>query len=224
MLTQRLSWGGTAIISALGAYLAWAQVANDLAKWSIYLIAALLLIASVLAFPCGRNDDGSPRRLLNVRVRGRNNPTFVSGDGSMNTTTVLSTGKGPVSVNVDGLQVTLTELRQLSLDASRAEVLPAARAVASETVIAEIDRHSDVMTDKVLDRINETNPGLFVRWDDPRFLAVLTSAQRSYAETGDEDLADVLASLVVGLAALPIRSRREIILRQAVDLAPKLWG
>jgi hypothetical protein len=74
MLTQRLSWGGTAIISALGAYLAWAQVANDLAKWSIYLIAALLLIASVLAFPCGRNDDGSPRRLLNVRVRGRNNP------------------------------------------------------------------------------------------------------------------------------------------------------
>lgn len=80
------------------------------------------------------------------------------------------------------------------------------------------------MTDKVLDRINETNPGLFVRWDDPRFLAVVTSAQRSYAETGDEDLTDVLASLVVGLAALPIRSRREIILRQAVDLAPKLWG
>ena len=74
----------------------------------------------------------------------------------------------------------------------------------------------------MLDRINETDPGLFVRWADPRFLAVLTSAQRSYAETGDEDLGDLLANLVASIAAQPIRSRREIILRQAIDVAPRL--
>jgi hypothetical protein len=78
------------------------------------------------------------------------------------------------------------------------------------------------MTDKVVDRINETNPGLFVRWNEPRFLAVLTSVQRSYAETGDEDLGNTLASLVAGLASKPIRSMHEIVLRQAIDVAPHL--
>lgn len=126
------------------------------------------------------------------------------------------------TVNVNGLQVTLTELRQMSLDASRAEVLPAARVVASKAAIETIDSRIEVLTERVIERINERDPGLFARWDDPRFLAALTSAQRSFAETGDEDLADTLSSLVVELAAQPIRSRREIILRQAITVAPQL--
>ena len=220
MLGQRLTWGGTAIVSALMIYLAWAQIADHLAKWSFGVIGGLLFIASMIMFPWGRKDDGSPRRLINVNVRGRNNPTFTAGDSSTNTANVLNTGAG--TVNVNGLQVTLTELRQLAIDAGHAEVLPAARAVASETAKAEIERRFVVITDKVLGRINGTDPGLFVRWADPRFLAVLTSAQRSYAETGDEDLGDLLANLVASIAAQPIRSRREIILRQAIDVAPRL--
>jgi hypothetical protein len=70
-------------------------------------------------------------------------------------------------------------------------VLPEARGVASEAAVAEINHRTDFFLDKVIQRFNETNPGLFARWDDPRFLAAFTSAQRSYAETGDESLADL---------------------------------
>ena len=119
MLGQRLTWGGTAIVSALMIYLAWAQIADHLAKWSFGVIGGLLFIASMIMFPWGRKDDGSPRRLINVNVRGRNNPTFTAGDSSTNTANVLNTGAG--TVNVNGLQVTLTELRQLAIDAGHAE-------------------------------------------------------------------------------------------------------
>jgi hypothetical protein len=139
-----------------------------------------------------------------------------AGDGAVQ----VHTDRG--TVNINGVPVTISDIRQLSLDASRAEVLPAARAVASETAVAVIDQRIGELTDKVLEKIKQKNPGLFARWDDPRFLAALTSALRSYAETGDEDLADLQANLLVALASQPIRSRREIILRQAIDVAPRL--
>jgi hypothetical protein len=217
MLAPRLLWGGGAIISALTVYLAWAQVADHLARWSFGVIGGLLFIASMIMFPWGQNDDGLPRRLIKTNVRGRNNPTFVTGEGSTNTGNILNTGRGNVTVGV-----TATEARQISIDASHAEVLPAARAVASATAVAAIDERSGKLVDLVIARINETNPQLFVRWDDPRFLAALVSAQRSYAETGDDDLADILASMLEGLASQPIRSRREITLRQAIEVAPRL--
>lgn len=221
MFAQRLLWGGTTITSLVMGFLAFVQVENQLIRWSACIVFGLLFIASMVIFPYGQNPDGSAKRLINVVTRGRNNVTFVSDDGANNTGNVVNTGRGSQTVNNTGLQVTMTEIRQQSLDASRAEVLPAARAVASETAIAEIDRRSGEITDKVIEHLNE-NPELFARWNDPRFLAALTSAQRSYAETGDEDLADVLAGLVAGLASEPIRTRREIILRQAIDVAPRL--
>jgi hypothetical protein len=48
MLAKRLSRGGGAIISALTVYLAWAQVANHLAKWSI-VIGGLPFIVCMMA-------------------------------------------------------------------------------------------------------------------------------------------------------------------------------
>ena len=114
--------------------------------------------------------------------------------------------------------VTEERAREIAEIASREVVLREGRAVA-EAVITERTGH---ITDLVFDRINVRDTELFNRFEDPRFLAALTSAQRSYAETGDEDLAEVLASLVVELASQPIRSMHEIVLRQAIDVAPHL--
>ena len=102
--------------------------------------------------------------------------------------------------------------------ASRETVLREGRAVA-EAVITE---RVDYLTSLIFDRIKQEDTSLFNRFEDPRFLAALTDAQRGYAETGDTDLAQVLANLVAGLAGQPVRSRREIILRQAITLAPQL--
>ena len=65
------------------------------------------------------------------------------------------------------------DIRRVSIDASHTEVLPAARAVAGDTAVEVIDERIGVITDKVIEQINEKDPKLFVRWQDPRFLAAL---------------------------------------------------
>lgn len=114
--------------------------------------------------------------------------------------------------------VTEERAREIAEAASRETVLREGRAVA-EAVITERVNHLNGL---IFERIREEDNALFNRFEDPRFLAALTSAQRGYAETGDGDLAEELASLVVGLASQPVRSRREIFLRQAIEVAKQL--
>jgi hypothetical protein len=114
--------------------------------------------------------------------------------------------------------VTEERARQISQTVSRETVLREGRAVAE----AVINERIDYLTGLVFDRIKEEDTSLFNRFEDPRFLAAFTDALRGYGETGDADLAQVLANLVVGLAGQPVRSRREIICRQAITLASQL--
>jgi hypothetical protein len=77
-------------------------------------------------------------------------------------------------------------------------------------------------TEMTLDRINVKNPTLFTRFADPRFLAPLARAHRSYAEIGDAELGEVLAGLLSDTAAEQVRTPKEIVLRRAIDCAPLL--
>ena len=74
------------------------------------------------------------------------------------------------------------------------------------------------LTDMLMGRINERDATLFNRFADPRFLGPLGSAHRTYAETGSESLGETLSRLLTDLAAQPVGSRREIFLRQAIDV------
>ena len=223
MLSERLKWFGSVLVGgSLTTYLTWAAVADRLPHWTLYAVPAAAAVVAVATFPYGRAENGSPQRVITTLVRGRGNAALVSGDSSPMTGNIVSTGKGHQITVHQGTQLSIADIRQISVDASRAEVLPAARQVASEVAVAEIDRRVGTFTDKVVQRANQTDPALFVRWDDPRFLAALTSAQRSYAETGDDDLGDLLANLIIDMAGQPIRTRHEIVLRQAVDVAPRL--
>lgn len=114
--------------------------------------------------------------------------------------------------------VTEQRAREISETVSRETVLREARAVAE----AVINERVEYLTNLIFDLIKRIDTQLFDRFEDPRFLAALTSAQRGYAETGDTDLANELASLLVGLASKPIRSRNEIFLRQAIEIAKQL--
>ncbi len=221
MLKKRLAWFGTSVVSG-GAtlYLTWLAVADKLPHWSLYVVGGVILVASGSQFPV--NDDGSSRSLVSVLVRGRSNTAITTGNGSPVTGTVVNARKGIQHVTYNGAQLTIADVRQISIDANRAEVLPAVRAVASEAAIAEIDRRSYWLSDRVIGIISERSPELFKRWDDPRFLAALTSAQRGFAETGDEDLGETLANLVADLASQDIRTRKEILLRQGIDLAQRM--
>lgn len=219
MLGRWTKWLGTSALVGVTTWLAWLQVADRLPQWSLYAVLGGVAICALLALPIGESEDGTTLRLIN-KVRGRNNQAVAASDDASVTGNVFATGKA--TVHQHGLQVTLADIRRVSIDASHAEVLPAARAVAGDTAVDVIDQRIGVITDKVIEQINEKDPKLFVRWQDPRFLAALTSAQRSYAETGDESLADLQANLLTALASQRIRTRREIILRQAIDVAPRL--
>lgn len=134
--------------------------------------------------------------------------------GRDNVVQAANTGKGTLIIQ----GCSASEVRQIALDATRAEVLPEARRIASQIV----DERVEYITDRVIDSMSTQDPSLLVKFADPRFLAAYVSAQRSYAETGDQELANVLATLLTDLAGAAVRTRREIVLREAIECAPKL--
>jgi hypothetical protein len=185
------------------------------------VIGAVFLIASVAMFPWGRNDDGSPKSLgrsISTRVRGRSNASLASGgDNSPNTGNVVTTGKGNVV-----LVVTAADARQISNDTGRSQLLPETRSITmpdAKTVVEQtLNRRFGELTDMLLDRINDRDTGLFTRFADPRFLGPLGTAHRAYAETGSEQLGATLSEMLADLAAQSVGSRREIFLRQAIEV------
>jgi hypothetical protein len=122
--------------------------------------------------------------------------------------------KGTVNI---GAVLTVTEIRQIALYAAKTVLL-------ESWPIAEklIAQRAEQITDQVIAKIGAKNPNLFNRFEDPRFLAPLVSVQRSFAETGDAELGGILSGLLSDLAAEPIRTRREIVLRESMECAPKL--
>ncbi len=223
MLKERLKWGGQSIITVVVVFLAWKQVVGGhLPQWSMYVVLGVVVLGSVPGFPYGTNDDGSPRRVFKLLTRGRSNTSFVSsGNNSPNAGNIVTGGTGNVVV-----VVTPADARQISNDTGRSELLPETRSItmpdAKAVVEQTLNRRLGELTDMLLDRINERDTGLFARFADPRFLGPLGTAHRAYAEIGSEQLGVTLSEMLADLAAQPVGSRREIFLRQAIEVTPRL--
>ena len=82
MVPERLAWAGSVMMSGIGIYLSYMPIANDLGKWLVIGLAALVILGAVFMFPWRRRADGSAARLINVRVGGRKNRTQVAGDNA----------------------------------------------------------------------------------------------------------------------------------------------
>ncbi|MCP3811198.1 hypothetical protein NLX62_02420 [Mycobacteriaceae bacterium Msp059] len=78
------------------------------------------------------------------------------------------------------------------------------------------------MTSEVITRATARDPELLERFVDPRAQVALLKAQEAYGETGDDELGKILAGLVVDLVSESPRTRREIVLREAIECAPRL--
>lgn len=222
MLKKRVAWFSTSVLSGgVAMYLTWLGVADKLPPWSLYAVGSVVLVASISQFPV-KGEDGSPRPFVSTLVRGRGNVNIVAGDQSPMSGNVIGTGRSTQHITFSGSELTYSDVRQIASDVGQVEVLPAVREVASQAVVVEIESRIGWMTDKVVDRLNEQDPKPFGSFESPRFLAALTSAQRGYAETGDDELGEMLAGMVSGLATEPIRSRKEILLRQGIDVAQRL--
>lgn len=220
MPKQGLSWAGQSIITVVVVLLAWKQVGggHPLPQWSLYLVLGVVVLASVLGFPCGTNDDGSARRVYKLLMRGRGNASFVTGgNNSPNAGNIVTSGRGNTVV-----VVTPADARQISNDTGRSELLPETRPItmpdAKAVVEQTLNRRLGELTDMLIDRINEKNTDLFARFADPRFLGPLGTAHRAYAEMGCEQLGVTLSRMLADLAEQPVGSRKEIFLRQAIEV------
>ncbi|WP_431236659.1 LPO_1073/Vpar_1526 family protein [Mycolicibacterium aichiense] len=85
------------------------------------------------------------------------------------------------------------------------------------------------MAVEIVVELVKLDPALLSNLRKPRVQAALVSAQRSYAETGDPDtrtgdvnLGRVLARLVSQLAAEKTGGLGDIVMRQAIEIAPKI--
>lgn len=220
MRTLRLNWAGHSTITAMVVLLAWKQVGGGrpLPQWSMWAVAGLVVFGAVLTFPYTKNDDGSPRRVYRLLMRGRSNASLASGgDNSPNAGNVVTSGSGNIVV-----AVTVADARQISNDTGRAQLLSETQSITMPDAKAQLEqilnRRFGELTDMLLERINDRDTGLFRRFADPRFLGPLGTAHRAYAETGGEQLGATLSEALADLAAQPVGSRREIFLRQAIEV------
>jgi hypothetical protein len=216
MLGRLARWLGEWAVVGLTAWLGWEQVKDHLAPWSLYAVLGGVGVCALLALPLGENEDGTTFRLIS-KVRSRNNSSVVSGDQSPITSNVTVTGRRHTVV-----VVTPAEARQISNDTGRNELMrdtkaitmPDARAAVDET----LNERFGELTDTLIEHINERDTKFFNRFADPRFLGPLGVAHRSYAELGSEELRTTLSRLLTDLAGQPAGSRREIFLRQAIEV------
>jgi hypothetical protein len=216
MFGRLARWLGEWAVVAVATWLAWEQVADRLQWWSLYAVLGGVAILALITLPVGTNEDGSTRRLIS-KVSGRNNSSVVSGDQSPVSGNVIVAGKRHTVV-----LVTPADARQISNDTGRNELsretkaitMPDARAAVEETLSERFGE----LTDTLMEHINERDAKLFSRFADPRFLGPLGVAHRSYAELGSEELRTTLSRLLTDLAEQPAGARREVFLRQAVEV------
>ena len=231
MLRQRLLWGGTTITSLVMGYLAYVKVESQLARWAFCLVFGLLFIASMVMFPWGQNDDGSPRRLLNYKVCGRNNPSFVAADSSTVTGPVLVTGRG--TVHQHGLTVEqMGELKKHVGDQVAGEVeryVDRRMEVFKEDVAKNQGQAFDqamMLANQLLtnfvEQLAAKAPENIESLKTVAMQQAILHAQTSAAVADDEDLTETLVDILIDKSGAEPRSFKGVVLTQALDVAGKL--
>lgn len=132
------------------------------------------------------------------------------GDGSTN-------NQAARDINIHHHGVTEERAREIALELWQNNA-PRLASEANSTY----DGRAIKMTTEVITKTVEIDPDLLERFKDPRAQVALLKAQEAYGETGDDELGDILAGLVVALVAEPTRTRQEIVVREAIECAPRL--
>ena len=129
-------------------------------------------------------------------------------------------GEGATAIQAGGdvyVGVTATEARNIALDVSKAtfyELSGDARVTASDRV--------EVITDKVIEKLEKDFPAGLQKANDPDFQYALLTVQKEYARNGDEDLGDLLVDLLVDRSKQDNRNILQIVLNESLATAPKL--
>jgi len=135
-----------------------------------------------------------------------------AGDNSTNLQSEIATIN---TTNHYGL--TYSDAKEIALDVFNSN-FPRLRAEAAATAQ---ERAEDV-TEKFFLKLNERNPEAIKEFEQPAMQDALFTVQKQYAKSGDQELGDLLVDILVDRAAEPKRNMLQIVLDEALTVAPKL--
>ena len=113
--------------------------------------------------------------------------------------------------------ISVIEARQIALDVFKANALELA-GIARDL----FESRGRDFIDQYLEELQRRRPEGMSTLRDPDMQYALFTAQREYARIGDRDLSELLVDILVDRAAQKDRNLRQIVLNEALAVAPKL--
>lgn len=113
--------------------------------------------------------------------------------------------------------ITYSDARDIALDVYKANYLQL-----SESAAKVARQRAEELTDEFLAELKERNAEAIASVESPGMQHALFTAQKEYARTGDKDLESLLVDILVDRAGTTERSIKQIVLDEALVVAPKL--
>ena len=127
------------------------------------------------------------------------------------------------STNLQGQVVTIynglsySDVKDIALDVFKSNFI----LLKQEAAEIAIQRAEEI-TDDLLKKLNEKSPQSLDEFRQPSMQDALFTAQKEYAKSGDKDLSDLLVDILVDRASTSKRNMLQIVLDEALRIAPKL--
>jgi hypothetical protein len=121
------------------------------------------------------------------------------------------------TVNIIQSGITYSDAREIALDVYKANYLKL-----SENAAQVARQRAEELTDQFLNKLKERNADAIASMESPGMQHAMFSAQKDYARTGDKDLESLLVDILVDRAGTAERSIEQIVLDEALQIAPKL--
>jgi hypothetical protein len=131
----------------------------------------------------------------------------------------VRSGDQSVNVQVDTLNYGLTyqDAKALFTDLFKENFLKL-----QEEASTIATSRAEEITDGFLNKLAVNYPAAIANAKDPDFQMALLQVQREYARSGDKELGDILVDILVDRSAQSGRSLRQLVLKDALDTAPRL--
>lgn len=119
------------------------------------------------------------------------------------------------NITING--VTVSEARQIALDVFESNFYR----LKGEALIV-VQERAEKMIDLYLDRLLKINPNAINTSKDPGMQYAIYTAQKEYARTGDDNVAELLVDILVDRTTQNERTLKQIVLDESLLIVPKL--
>jgi hypothetical protein len=121
------------------------------------------------------------------------------------------------SVNVYNTGISYTDAKEIALDVFKTNFIHLKNEAAQ--IAAE---RAEEITENIFKTLSDKHPEALKEFEQPAMQDALFTAQKEYAKSGDKDLGDLLADIIVDRAKVSKRNMLQIVLDESLTIASKL--